>query len=247
MTLSPPPSESPKSTVSSVHLIPFDPESQEHIERLKLQRLACGWNVELVDKWITQQRKGAKSIHWIAIPSSEPSKESWISKHLAEYPTEAHPIIDTALSLRSQPIVPSHTEPFIPLGHISLDSDGADPPGHLSYAPLEDVYRITTFYVSRALHGSGIGRAAMDKLEKIAVEEPICAEVLALSTAADDYEGRVEKHVALGRKLPAYSIMQWYARRGYEPYKYVEKAWKEEDPTGKIWWTTAVFMKKDVK
>jgi hypothetical protein len=39
----------------------------------------------------------------------------------------------------------------------------------------------------------------------------------------------------------------WYERRGYEVYQRNEKFWSEKDATGKVWWFTAVFMKKDIK
>jgi hypothetical protein len=44
-----------------------------------------------------------------------------------------------------------------------------------------------------------------------------------------------------------YSIVEWYGRRGYVVYKYLDAAWWEEDSTGKKWPATAVFMKKDIK
>ncbi len=38
----------------------------------------------------------------------------------------------------------------------------------------------------------------------------------------------------------------WYARRGYIVYKTVDQMWNEKDKTGKVWWTPAVFMRKEI-
>jgi hypothetical protein len=55
----------PKPT-TKVQLIPWDPDSPDHVERLFLQRIACGWEEQSVKaKWQDLQRQGHKSIHWI--------------------------------------------------------------------------------------------------------------------------------------------------------------------------------------
>ena len=69
----------------------------------------------------------------------------------------------------------------------------------------EGVYWIATFYVSSVLQGTGLGRAAMDTVEHMAISEPLCAKTLALSTVANEYEWREEKWkamAALGREPP---------------------------------------------
>lgn len=73
-----PQSLAPKKTaVSNIQLIPWDPESGDHVQRLIQQRIACGWNEEMVEPdWREQQRLGHKSIHWVVrsphflVPSS---------------------------------------------------------------------------------------------------------------------------------------------------------------------------------
>ena len=56
----------PKRNVSAkIMLIPWDPENAEHIERLYNQRVACGWNSDMIEKWKDMQRDGKKAIHWI--------------------------------------------------------------------------------------------------------------------------------------------------------------------------------------
>jgi ribosomal protein S18 acetylase RimI-like enzyme len=136
--------------------------------------------------------------------SDAKADEHLIQKHLLNFPEESAPLCDTAVSLGGQSITPSSTLPFVPVGHISLDSDGADHAGKLSF-DLKDIYRITNFYVSPALRGTGVGRQAMDALEKMAVEEPLCAKTLALNTAANDYNGWEVSYNAVGIPLPKVS------------------------------------------
>jgi len=93
-------------------------------------------------------------------------------------------LIDTAEALGGKIRVPP-TPPlsFIPVGHISLDSETSDP---TQADPSKGIYAITTFYVSRVLQHGGIGRAAMDAVEAMAINEPLCAKTLTLDTIANE-------------------------------------------------------------
>jgi GNAT superfamily N-acetyltransferase len=64
------------------------------------------------------------------------------------------------------------------VGHISLDAEVDD-------VNRAESYKISSFYVSAALQGGGLGRAAMDAVENMAISEPLCAKWLLLSTPAD--------------------------------------------------------------
>jgi hypothetical protein len=48
-----------------IRLVPWDPESEEHVERLYQQRVACTWKKEEVQSWRNLQRSGEMSIQWI--------------------------------------------------------------------------------------------------------------------------------------------------------------------------------------
>lgn len=48
-----------------LYLIPWDPNSQDHVDRMKLQRIACGWKVDQVDSWRSPQREGKNGLHWV--------------------------------------------------------------------------------------------------------------------------------------------------------------------------------------
>jgi hypothetical protein len=46
-------------------LVPWDPVSAEHVERLYEQRLQCGWDKQRVEGWREKQTTGRKCIFWI--------------------------------------------------------------------------------------------------------------------------------------------------------------------------------------
>lgn len=51
---------------SGVALIPWDPESPEHIQRLIDQRIDCGWHAEMpAGPWRKLQAQGTKCIYWL--------------------------------------------------------------------------------------------------------------------------------------------------------------------------------------
>lgn len=57
--------EAPKRQRLSVTLVPWDPDSPAHVDRLIKQRIACGWKQEYVEKWRDQHREGKIGLHWI--------------------------------------------------------------------------------------------------------------------------------------------------------------------------------------
>jgi GNAT superfamily N-acetyltransferase len=73
-------------------------------------------------------------------------------------------------------------ESFIPIGHISLDSKNPEAESIDLDIPSDGVYWIKTFFVLHSLQGNGVGRAAMDEMEDMAVREPLLAKTLMLDT-----------------------------------------------------------------
>jgi hypothetical protein len=101
-----------------------------------------------------------------------------LNKHVKSWPLETEPIANTATSLGGMSRTPDPTKAFVPVGHISLNAGGED-------FVLEGSYKIAYFYVSTALQGGGLGRAAMDAVEGMAVSQPLCAKALWLSTTSN--------------------------------------------------------------
>jgi hypothetical protein len=53
-------------SATKVTLIPWDPNSEAHVELLVKQRVECSWDQEKVEtKWKGQQLQGEKCIYWI--------------------------------------------------------------------------------------------------------------------------------------------------------------------------------------
>jgi hypothetical protein len=194
-----------------IALLPWDPESLEHVERLYQQRIACGWNQDAVEGWRDLQRAGKIALHWVAcfpfsvtpyhvidsiqvFSKNDPSVTYKLAVHTRAWPAETTPISDSATSFGGKPRAPNPSRSFIPVGHISLDSEDEDPE---AADATRGIYRISKFYVSTALQSAGLGRAAMDEIERLATSEPLNAKTLTLGTVASDYVGKKEKWEAL--------------------------------------------------
>ncbi|KAF4497364.1 hypothetical protein FAGAP_6467 [Fusarium agapanthi] len=171
-------------------LVPWDPNSPEHVNRIYAQRVQCGWDKQLVEGWKERQISGQKSIFWITLRPDDPETRETLQLHLDAYPEDKAPLVDTAESLRAKPRKPTNTK-FYPVGHISLDDRNEKTGNFVLDLPKEGVYWIKTFYVSKALRSKGIGRAAMDIVESMAIEEPLCAKTLALDTAEKEMQKKL--------------------------------------------------------
>jgi hypothetical protein len=59
------PTRPAKSTKPRVLLIPWDPTSPEHVQRLVEQRIACGWDYEEVEGWRAKHESGTLNMQWV--------------------------------------------------------------------------------------------------------------------------------------------------------------------------------------
>ncbi|KAI0474109.1 hypothetical protein GGR56DRAFT_650329 [Xylariaceae sp. FL0804] len=234
-------------------LIPWDPDSPDHVERMRLQRVACGWNVDQVGKWREQQKRGDIGLHWIVLHPAHPSTPSRVAAHLAAFPDQAAPLLrDTCAAVFSRPHVPdpasSSPSPssFCPVGHISLDGTTPASLPELGADPAAGVYSLATFWVSRPLQGGGLGGFAVDVCEGVARTD-FGAKAITISTIAqEEHRPDNPRLLALGRTVPRISNQEWYQRRGYKVFARKQNAWYDTDPTGKAWGCNAVLMRKDL-
>ncbi|KAF5674971.1 hypothetical protein FHETE_2722 [Fusarium heterosporum] len=220
-------------------LIPWDPQSPDHVDRIYEQRVQCGWDKQMVEGWREKQTSGSKSIFWITLRPEGTETQELLQLHFDAFPADKTPLIDTAKTLRAQSITPTSSK-FYPIGHISLDDCDPKSSNLTLDLPKEGVYWIKTFYVSKALRSKGIGRAAMDIVEAMAIEYPLCAKTLALDTAEKGHQSRLYKEKT-GKEISS-TNQEWYERRGYrlihfQPSHYVDG----DDPP-----VDAVFLKKDI-
>ncbi|KAH7157973.1 hypothetical protein B0J13DRAFT_185425 [Dactylonectria estremocensis] len=220
------------SSASQVRLIPWDPDSKEHIDRLIAQREDCGWDSEKVDTlWRNRQRLGTKCIFWITIPTDD-SESRFRPEKLA---METALLQDTSGSIRGTSRTPTK-ESFYPAGHISLDPENPGTEVFDLDVPKKDIYWIKTFFVLRDLHSKGIGRAAMDTVESMAVEAPLCARTLALDTVQKD--NAIALEISRRGQPPKSTAHGWYERRHYQLIHTVEDFYAPG--------ITTVFMKKTI-
>lgn len=115
--------------------------------------------------------------------------------------SESECLIDTAASINAVPRQPSHTE-FVPIGHISLDSKNEESDHVDLDIPTEGVFWIKSFFVQHSAQGKGIGRAAMDEVEAMAVKEPLWAKTLMLSTVDGGDQAREDIAKAIYGAVP---------------------------------------------
>ncbi|KAJ5917287.1 hypothetical protein N7466_010841 [Penicillium verhagenii] len=208
-------------STSKVSLIPWDPLSEPHRERLYQQRVECSWDMDKVNEiWKDAQLRGEKCIYWIVLETDE-SEQNPDSK-----------LIDTAASINAVPRQPSKTQ-FQPIGHISLDSKNEES-AHVDLdIPSTGVFWIKSFFVRQSVQGKGTGRAAMDEVEKGGDQ---VREDFAKATYGSVPKLTFEKIVN----------EDWYSRRGYRGIKIVQNFFDVRDRSGKKWDAKAIFMRKDI-
>lgn len=232
------------SNPAPVYLIPWDPNSQDHVDRMKVQRIACGWKLEQVDGWRGKQKKGHAGLHWVVLNPDHPDTPLRLERHFAGHPDEVKALLDSCDMIlgrphKADPLVPF----FFPIGHIALDAVTVET--ELETSLDNGILSIMNFYISNALHNLGLGAAALDRCEKMAKEE-FGAKAITLETIANE-EVRVDspRRIALKRPIPTVTNQDWYSRRGYRIY--IRKVgWTEIDETGKEWHVKAVFLRKEL-
>ncbi|OAA66891.1 Acyl-CoA N-acyltransferase [Niveomyces insectorum RCEF 264] len=158
---------------------------------------------------------------------------------------ESEPLRDTSGTIRGVARTPSNT-PIHPIGHISLDAGNPDSEALGLGLPVTGVYWISSFYVSWALQSRGLGRAAMDKAEAMAVTPPLSAQILAIDTLSKDDQTRPDVVEAFYESTPNVVNQNWYERRGYRAIKTVENYYGSLDKSGNAWNLRTVFMKKEL-
>ncbi|GLI81566.1 hypothetical protein PoHVEF18_009951 [Penicillium ochrochloron] len=231
---------------NKVTLIPWDPQSMTHRQWLIKQRVECGWDQDKVESaWKQYQTEGYKCIYWIVLPSDDQEARDQVKDGNLES-KENETLRDTAQSINGVSREATLKD-FIPIGHISLDSrnPGVEKVGVASSAP--GLFWIKTFFVSGKFQSKGIGRAAMDEVESMAVREPLCATMLMLDVIPGEDQMREEFALATYGSVPKFTTEEWYLRRGYTPFKTVQNFYDVVDRNGKPWDMKTIFMKKEIK
>ncbi|KAK7989886.1 hypothetical protein PG989_010201 [Apiospora arundinis] len=233
---------SPAGGRPAIILVPWDPDSPDHVERMRLQRVACGWKQDGAESWRPLQREGKIGLHWIRPPPA--SRLTKPSSRPKRRPSGTRAAAFSGGGTRCPPEIAGDGDLFVPVGHISLDGWHADP--SLQTSAADGVYSLTTFYVSKAMQGVGIGGAAVAECERMAVED-FGAKTMTLDTISnEDIAVDSPRRIALKRPILKITNQDWYMRRGYEVYHRRPNAWFDTDATGKEWWCTAVCLRKNL-
>ncbi|KAI1366288.1 hypothetical protein F5Y08DRAFT_142173 [Xylaria arbuscula] len=237
--------EKPTKGPLPVYLIPWDPDSQEHVDRMKLQRIACGWKVQQVDSWRETQRTGQAGLHWVVLHPDHPESLSRLESHIAAYPAEASALSDTCKAVFGRPHKPDPlVSQFHPVGHIGLDAVTHEPELETSLA--NGILSLMNFYISRALQGRGLGGAAMAFCEQMAREE-FGARAITLETVANsEVQPDSPRRIAMKRPPLTITPEDWYTRHGYRVYSRRKVAWVDVDETGKEWPVGSSILRKDL-
>lgn len=214
-----------------IDLVPWDFISEEHQQRMYLQRVACGWRSDEVQRWVELGKAGQKTLYWVVLIAEDLSdREAISSQHIAEFPQESAPITDTAPTHWQKPRTPSNRT-FIPIGHIALDLR----PEENAHLKLTDdgIVWVAGLYISWGLQSRGFGREAMRVVERIASAGPLSAKWIVLDTMPKDQQTKsafIKKvYTAQGKPNPAVPTQDWYEKQGYEVFARDVAAYKWEN------------------
>ncbi|KAH7208668.1 hypothetical protein DER44DRAFT_823308 [Fusarium oxysporum] len=182
----------------TVTLIPWDPNSPDHVKRMVEQRIICGWQASIVPtEWKDGHINGTKCVYWIIFPQDEPQREKYLMMHTEAYPKETEELLDSSKTLLGKPRVPTDAK-FLPVGHVALDTHISDYAEKLELDfPKSDAYWVKSLYVSYRLQGLGVGGAAMKIAERVATEEPLNARHLLLDTVHQEDQANEEFAIAV--------------------------------------------------
>lgn len=245
-----PPEQLPSSKYNKVELVPWDPDSDAHGQRLYEQRVACTWDEDLIDEWRAKVREGKKFLYWIKLSDDLAGKDDLMAKHIAKYPAEKEALIDSATALANSPRTPTSIS-FLPIGHIALD---LYPDRNTRFSLPQSTVWVKSLYISRTMQSGGFGRSAMHQIEHLATLPPLSATTMALDTATKEYQTRPDCLAfyakMTGRKVEAKDFRsneEWYVRQGYEAIARDDRAYTWVDPKTAVQEVIpCVFLKKDI-
>ncbi|KAL7784891.1 hypothetical protein V8C37DRAFT_395018 [Trichoderma ceciliae] len=240
----------PSSKYNTVELIPWDPNSEAHFQRLYEQRVACTWDQDLIEEWKGKVLEGKKFLYWIKLSDHLAGKDDLLAQHATRYPSEKEALVDTATILAATSRTPT-SESFVPIGHIALD---IYPERNTQFSLPQSTVWIKSLYVSWAIQAGGFGRAAMHQIEHLASLPPLSATTMALDTVTKEFQATDESMTIFqklrGKGMGMESFRSnegWYTRQGYQDIARIEGMYKWADPqTGREISVPGVFLKKDL-
>ncbi|KAI0553339.1 hypothetical protein F4679DRAFT_530857 [Xylaria curta] len=201
-----------------IQIIPWDHSSPEHVQRMKDQRVACGWRADEVPEWVECAERAGRMFYWAVLAEDLPDRNALLERHIASHPEEKECLRDTATKIRLARRQPTGRV-FIPVGHVALDIHDAEEDAKLGLPP--NTVWVHQLYISSALQGGGFGAATMAKIESVAAQEPMNGVWMALDTLAKEVQNETGDGSDAGTSsiTPVTSKEEWYAHLGYQTYK----------------------------
>ncbi|OAA64032.1 Acyl-CoA N-acyltransferase [Cordyceps fumosorosea ARSEF 2679] len=201
---------------AGIALIPWDPASPGHADRMKIQRHACGWDADKVPYWQKKVAAGDKLLFWIVLERGD-MEDALLLAGRAAGAAEGEPLRDTAAQV-GRTTRTATGEAFIPIGHIALDEY---PKRNVLFGlPMATLW-IKSLYISTAIQSSGLGRKAMAQVETMAAGAPFRSAALALDTTHPEWHRREGSRRLYGTDEPPagappiHTNHAWYARQDY--------------------------------
>ncbi|KAM3476672.1 hypothetical protein MY5147_003085 [Beauveria neobassiana] len=214
-------------TGAGIALVPWDPASDSHADRMTTQRHACGWDVDKVSHWRERVTAGDKLLFWVVLSSGDgnDAAEALLAKHTSECAAEKGLLRDTAARV-GRTARKATGDAFIPIGHIALDEY---PARNVLFGLPPATLWIKSFYISKAIRSGGLGRKAMAQVEAMAAAPPFCSAALALDTTSSEWQRRAASQRLYGtdeppaEAPPVQTNQAWYARQDYRDMALPEK------------------------
>ncbi|KGQ03139.1 hypothetical protein BBAD15_g11646 [Beauveria bassiana D1-5] len=136
-------------TGAGIALVPWDPASDSHADRMTTQRHACGWDVDKVSHWRERVTAGDKLLFWVVLSSGDgnDAAEALLAKHTSECAAEKGLLRDTAARV-GRTARKATGDAFIPIGHIALDEY---PARNVLFGLPPATLWIKSFYISKEI------------------------------------------------------------------------------------------------
>jgi GNAT superfamily N-acetyltransferase len=228
---------------SSVAFEPIDLHDAAQRAELLRQRILSGWNntPAHIDVWQRAADAGEVFLFWIVVPDE-----------LASALEPSSPPSPTPVSAPTSASAPARWR-----GHVGLENE-CQPPERDLARPDRSLLEITSLFVLAEHRGGGLGRAAMEGMERWARAAPYgspACRAVTIHTASRRYvedDGEAWRPLwarcfgtAVADKGAGRSNEDWYARMGYVKWK-EEPRYVVQLPEGGEHKIVAVFMKKQL-
>ncbi|KAL2068521.1 hypothetical protein VTL71DRAFT_14858 [Oculimacula yallundae] len=223
--------------------VPWDPTSPTHVERLRQQRISCGWGVENIPTWRTEHLAGQKLILWLILDPTHPSYRALLAAHTAQFPIEPNPLKDSSSTLLPpvHPIAQRPNQKFTPIGHVSLDF-----PSHISISnpdPVSGRIGASSLYLSPAVRGLEFASQAVETTKKVGKN---FARWVVAEVPVRESQDAVERFERFGDGRPGFSLEEWYVSLGWKRIRGMKRFVDEKDVDGRIWRVELVAMEWDL-